>query len=631
MKKTCVLLFNIIIIFVALTTSLYAWYTNYYGIKNNDSIDLGSHANYYAAGSGTSDDPYIITHARHLYNLAWLQDLGYYDDKPYYFELKANIDMSDLTRNNVQSPIPSIGINAHPFISNFNGNGYVINNLLIDTDFNNSNYIKPNNTVLNQHTKDTINNNIIITNYVGMFGYVGSMDEINSNITEKIENFYLDNSIIKSNINCLVGIVAGYANSNIESVGVHYSSIKLSSGVSNISNIEKISKYTLIGDYNESILSWEDNSNGGGIGYGKSMDLEKIYNLVTTKNGSTKLNDKQVIPFKALDDEYTTAANDNMGFFVGGEINTYIRESTNMDKTTFYYPAGASNSVYTLPYKDSLGNIIYPAPSKNIYDATFGSDSANYYCLRLQGKLDVNNNLVTINDTYVNEEKISTLIIPRRCIWFKPRTVGNLEFVMVNPGDGENFTLTKIKRNIPGNYSSGMTIVNTLIETNYLGGLSKASSNINVDGKWTSIDYHDLAYFFSIEVTQEDIDNEYEYCLSRDNGSNGAYFWYLDIGSNGGNETNTKYGLLDNIDFVYSTEMGLSDITNKSLYSKVYFEISGTTTGLAEFYFKRNKDDLTNNIDIVLYYPDLNNNGLTLKESSTGNKAKAKDKNCEEI
>ena len=47
---------------------------------------------YYASGTGTENDPFIITRPRHLYNLAWLQLLGYYnktgqEDHQFYFEL----------------------------------------------------------------------------------------------------------------------------------------------------------------------------------------------------------------------------------------------------------------------------------------------------------------------------------------------------------------------------------------------------------------------------------------------------------------------------------------------------------------------------------------------------------------
>ena len=54
---------------------------------------------YFESGNGSKDNPYIISQPVHLYNLAWLQDLGYFDsdkdsdssteikDRYYYFNI----------------------------------------------------------------------------------------------------------------------------------------------------------------------------------------------------------------------------------------------------------------------------------------------------------------------------------------------------------------------------------------------------------------------------------------------------------------------------------------------------------------------------------------------------------------
>ena len=103
-KKTSILLFNCLLILVLLSTSIYAWYTNYVGFKAHDDIQLSSNTGYFAGGNGTKDNPYLISSAVHLYNLAWLQDLGYFDleddsnpnlegNQRFYFELFSNISI----------------------------------------------------------------------------------------------------------------------------------------------------------------------------------------------------------------------------------------------------------------------------------------------------------------------------------------------------------------------------------------------------------------------------------------------------------------------------------------------------------------------------------------------------------
>lgn len=600
MKKLINPIISIVLLIIVLNTSLYAWYTNYYGVNTTDEVLLSSNSLYFASGNGSKDNPFEITEARHLYNLAWLQDLGYFNDDnaPYYFKITKNIDMSDLTKNNVQSPIPPIGIDEYPFIGVLNGNDYIIDCLYVSTDFSNINYIKPSDTVLSSHT-ETINENTIVTTSVGFFGIIGDDSASSSSTTNDTDStesatvtasasyFYLNNVNIESTVSSTtVGLLAGSVYGNLSYAGVCYSKLTLSNSVT--------SDYTLVGKYDESSVSWTDKP--GGVGYGASMDLEEIYNVVKAKTGSTKLEAGMYFPFKATDSTYETAAEDNMGFFIGGEINAYTATANKMDTTTYYYPA-ASNSVYTLPHTTTNSDgstTTLSEPSDNIKSETFGKiteSNTSYYCLRLQAKLDVNNNLVTIENTYVNGTKVDKLVVPRRCIWFKPASAGTLEFIMVNPGDGENFTLTKIKRATKGDYSSSMSIVNTLIETNNTGSLTTGNSNdIVINGEHvTGYSYSDMVYYFSVEITESDIEAEYEYTLSRDNGSNGAYFWYLDLGSNG-SSTLTYTGAISNIDFVYYSGTTLITLSNDNYSaSGVYFVIS-SSSGDIVLYFKREEE-----------------------------------------
>ncbi len=292
-KLHLIVALQIIATITLIITTSYAWYTNYYIKSAPYDYKTGTVADYFAGGTGTKDDPYQINHARHLYNLAWLQDLGYFDDadsdtegiQPYYFELTGNVDMSKLSiTSGIQSAIPPIGIDAHPFVSRFNGNGYYIEKLLINTNFNNENYIRPDDTTLSKHTEDTIDSTTalnILTSDIGMFGSTGPNASTNKDEAD-IKDFYIDNSqVINSSIaNAKMGIFAGYVNLSIANIGVHNSHLNPKSGVYTVGT--QFSDYTLIGRYNEKEdgtgTEWTAKpGSGDGAGFGSSMNVKNIY------------------------------------------------------------------------------------------------------------------------------------------------------------------------------------------------------------------------------------------------------------------------------------------------------------------------------------------------------------------
>ncbi len=110
---------------------------------------------YYETGSGTEDDPFVITRPRHLYNFSRLQGLGVYGQKT-YFRLGFALDDEDATRRgkcyasnsspelvpylNMEdsdysaSPIYAIGSEAVPFYGEFDGQGLEIKHLNVYAD-----------------------------------------------------------------------------------------------------------------------------------------------------------------------------------------------------------------------------------------------------------------------------------------------------------------------------------------------------------------------------------------------------------------------------------------------------------------------------------------------------------------
>lgn len=150
-QKTLISLICLILaVAVILPTTIFAWFRIYSVIKLNSTGK--SIIKYFASGTGTEMDRYVISNATHLNNLAWLQDLGMLQDKKYYFELEKDIDMEGLA-------IPPIGNDTYPFIGDFNGNSKVISNLVVSNNIN------------ELHSHFNINKSVL-DNHVGFFGKI---------------------------------------------------------------------------------------------------------------------------------------------------------------------------------------------------------------------------------------------------------------------------------------------------------------------------------------------------------------------------------------------------------------------------------------------------------------------------
>lgn len=119
--------------------------------SGNGTYGKVSLRSYYESGSGSENDPFVITRPRHLYNFSRLQGLGIYGEKT-YFQLgkvdlggvdsnnvpmcyasdtsndkKPYLDMSSSNRSN--NPINAIGSEALPFYGVFDGQNVEIKNL----------------------------------------------------------------------------------------------------------------------------------------------------------------------------------------------------------------------------------------------------------------------------------------------------------------------------------------------------------------------------------------------------------------------------------------------------------------------------------------------------------------------
>lgn len=336
MKKvvhTICIFLSLAFAFVAVT---FCWFSR--GELLNFRDDFGSaKASYFGGGDGSSEEnAYVISSSTHFYNLAWLQYLGYFNAAgganngrlQSYFKLTKNIDMSELQRNGTVSALPPIGTEQYPFIGNFNGNGYKIDNVFVSNLMSDLS-VRP--TTYKTATDD--NNNEVLAvygtagtttkavNIVGLFGVTGDYgvsavakgvvsgsneytnkfkdslslptaatisgaDEVYYGVM-KVGNLYTDNLSVKSaSSKTLVGLAAGYASASLNNVGVYRCSITVNAGATGLSDSAPISNYSLLGDYNDAVITWDEKpsgSGGGGSGndWGGSIDFYDLSKRIT--------------------------------------------------------------------------------------------------------------------------------------------------------------------------------------------------------------------------------------------------------------------------------------------------------------------------------------------------------------
>ncbi len=336
MKKavhTICIFLSLAFAFVAVT---FCWFSRGELLYFRD--DFGSaKASYFGGGDGSSEEnAYVISSSTHFYNLAWLQYLGYFNAAgganngrlQSYFKLTKNIDMSELQRNGTVSALPPIGTEQYPFIGNFNGNGHKIDNVFVSNLMSDL-IVRP--TTYKTATDD--NNNEVLAvygtagtttkavNIVGLFGVTGDYgvsaeakgvvsgsneytnkfkdslslptaattsgaDEVYYGVM-KVGNLYTDNLSVKSaSSKTLVGLAAGYASASLSNVGVYRCSITVNAGATGLSDSAPLSNYSLLGDYNDAVITWDEKpsgSGGGGSGndWGGSIDFYDLSKRIT--------------------------------------------------------------------------------------------------------------------------------------------------------------------------------------------------------------------------------------------------------------------------------------------------------------------------------------------------------------
>ena len=345
MKRIFRSLAALLIIVISFSAISFAWLASGKYLNFPSSFGGSATPAYFAGGDGSEDNPFRITNAVHLYNLAWLQYLGYFnrregfnnDRDQTYFALDGNIDMRG-------TAIPPIGTEEYPFIGKFDGNGHKVTNLTISNKKGTDNLVKaPTNAKFSNNilrfVDDSKAHDIEI---VGMFGVTGDYDgyfnkykagghTVDGTIAS-VSNFYVDKIHIRSNsAKTLAGLAAGYIGGNFSNVGVYRSDIKFAANAqaNGVAGEGVLSKYSLVGAYNEDLITWDDNATGGVTGWGGSIDMKSLFTRLSNFRTNASYVDYS---FNDI-----TATNGQRRFFENEKGSVYFSSYNSSDKIIHLY------------------------------------------------------------------------------------------------------------------------------------------------------------------------------------------------------------------------------------------------------------------------------------------------------
>lgn len=322
-----------------LGTTTFCWLSLANGSRVDFPTSFGSaKPNYFESGDGSPGDPYLISSPVHLYNLAWLQYLGYFNKNSdltngraqSYFKLKNDLVMTGVA-------IPPIGTAEYPFLGHFDGNGCVVSSLTVSNAFDDLKNVRPTAAVFDREsaggklqTAGSKAGSMTEVAIVGLFGVTGDYGALIENGTnpnyanvncqqyttdsteEKktlipvpsdvttisendlyyaamyVGNFYTDILHVRSvSQNTLIGLAAGYVKGSIENVGVYRADMMLSKDARALDGTVQgiVSKYTLVGDFDADTVGWSENpgtsGSSPGAGFGNSIDMRTINRRVS--------------------------------------------------------------------------------------------------------------------------------------------------------------------------------------------------------------------------------------------------------------------------------------------------------------------------------------------------------------
>lgn len=559
-KKMFLTAFVTTLAFFSLVTASMAWFSTI--LHFHTAMDGSSISNYYASGTGTELDPYIITTPKHVYNFSWLQNSGAYPTKT-YFKLGNDINMAGSLTGFVGSTtgaVPPIGTDQHPFLGSLDGQGYTIKNLWVSSD------------PLDWKEKPANFSYVQVGNSIGFFGNIGATTAT-PRVIGSAKHFYLENLEVTNKVNnSFVGIVAGYANGSLVGIGVKNARITLGS------SIRVTSDFSLIGKLGPNI-SWAD-----------SPDQSVAGNLLVDPNypGST---------FTALNYPSTRVVPNSLigtAYYVG---SLTVQESS----------VNASNSMFVKynPLVEVIENTnqVISTTAANITQITasnyIGLVSEEFWA-RYQQVQTLGKALTVLlgttypptraaNNTWNNSvtlpaEAGTSVTAPRNSIWFKPKKGGTsgLSFFRFNQGaDNESISVYQFKRN--GTQITNFNEIRFMIDKTAVGNRTGVYFDFKIPNAMVAAGYEFLVATSSLYAAKS------------------AGFFYLSL--SGTDETGGEdAGLIDAVDFTYRLANGQFEdlMADNYVPKRTILKFDGTYSGSAYY----NMLDYPGNDGKVYYFTD---------------------------
>ena len=577
--------------FLIVTTAAfsYSWFASTHAAPSTGSVTSG----YFARGTGTDEDPFIINAPRHLYNLSWLQEMGMFNRVEngklvqYHFRIESDLDMDGYV-------IPPIGTAEYPFVgtlSGINGNVVTISNLTVSNVLSNGEINKRPQSVTS----------LTGVEIVGMFGVVGQynenpVDAQYSSIVPYVRDLRLvDPEVRTQTENSLIGIVAGYASAEISNVGVVRGQIV--SGANNRTGLDEefgnvISKYALVGEIGTNVY-WDGVTNAGGdedggtieIYAGDSETKADINSNTDITQIQTAATDRAFIADSGGGVSYDTPSPNVTAAY---RYNVMISSRNNNLNSIHSVDPGTNNSI-DIEYNTATNNNIgavgnIQAMHKRFEDLI--NVSQNSFSLVSNIGIAFNThivepsgNTITIGNgwfehTLTDGRKVA---IPDNSIWFDPKAPGICDLA---------FFVSKM------NYHCYKSV--------YRVKLTKGSGNSYTVDEWTETCLqfstsnlkNGNMVCYQYEITQEDIDADYHYFIGASSkgkinsnkysiGKDSSRFFFLalagadDSGLGGGEETERRA----TIDANFIPENYMGEVTAKDYYVTA-FEVTSNKTAL---------------------------------------------------
>lgn len=416
---------GIILIFLLLFTFSFAWFAN--SSTTVDASRMGGKllTNYFHCGTGTEEDPFVITRPIHYYNLVHLyQKVSDYSENSYYFEVGYKLKESsgdndyyvynydndgnfikndeyakvlNLACYSDTNPLLPIGTHDKNFLGHFNGHGLTISNFTVSTKA--------------EYDCD-----------LGIFGYVGVKTEEDNTIKQAtITNVFFDNvtidlSNIRStneaiNLNddkqthnasvhtindvnkAYVGSIAGHVITNAQITDVYVNDIKFVGGGSSSLATSHFGYFGCIEDESGNLVkSLKDNivtEDTAGTDFNEVYD--RLTSFISVPPSSTPIIYKSKTVWKDRNDQET------------------ILESVTIDSLREYDPNDNSSSFSFSVDEENDGSTIYLTGEHTFdYNETLIKVEQNNDGFLLQNKESAATKYIKLNNDKTDFETCDT-------------------------------------------------------------------------------------------------------------------------------------------------------------------------------------------------------------------------------